>query len=260
MVATTQSQSVKSRALLDIATNGQSPYALGWKRLSYRRATRYKELKAGSESFVYRDDDAESFVGLLANTSLPIDEIFFIDARDITIANDNGAGAYNLVCVLYCTSGALFIKALFGDYGCDQYYPQSYASMTCTVSYTQDGIIEVLPTEKNWQAGNGLCYCLNIVAWCLDTLSYNIQLKTLATPQYKRIDYHAYLQSDKWGTKRQLALERAYHRCQLCNSPDNLHVHHRTYERLGNEKPEDLTVLCKDCHEMFHKSREVNRV
>jgi hypothetical protein len=27
-----------------------------------------------------------------------------------------------------------------------------------------------------------------------------------------------------------------------------LEVHHRTYTRLGFEIPEDITVLCDDCH------------
>lgn len=28
-----------------------------------------------------------------------------------------------------------------------------------------------------------------------------------------------------------------------------LEVHHRTYERLGNERPEDLVALCWCCHD-----------
>lgn len=32
----------------------------------------------------------------------------------------------------------------------------------------------------------------------------------------------------------------------------SLHVHHLTYENLGNEADEDLLVLCKDCHREIH--------
>lgn len=65
--------------------------------------------------------------------------------------------------------------------------------------------------------------------------------------------YLTYLRSATWRSKRIAALERAGQRCQVCNSPDKLQVHHRTYERLGNELPEDLTVLCDDCHTLFSR-------
>lgn len=29
-------------------------------------------------------------------------------------------------------------------------------------------------------------------------------------------------------------------------------MHHRTYERLGRERPADLTVLCESCHQRYH--------
>jgi hypothetical protein len=68
----------------------------------------------------------------------------------------------------------------------------------------------------------------------------------------KSLDYQLYLKSEHWRSRRLLALETAKHRCQLCNSTKRLDVHHRTYARLGNEAPEDLTVLCRRCHMMFH--------
>ena len=34
---------------------------------------------------------------------------------------------------------------------------------------------------------------------------------------------------------------------------DNLEVHHRTYERLGEELASDLTVLCNRCHHVHHQ-------
>ncbi|MCK9328065.1 MAG: hypothetical protein M0P69_21395 [Bacteroidales bacterium] len=69
------------------------------------------------------------------------------------------------------------------------------------------------------------------------------------------LDYQSYLSSSWWKDRREKALDLAKHRCQLCNSPEDLQVHHRTYERIGAELPEDLTVLCKPCHYWFHKSR-----
>lgn len=64
--------------------------------------------------------------------------------------------------------------------------------------------------------------------------------------------YANYLQSKHWKGVRQTALERAENRCQLCNKKGKLHVHHRTYENLGQEKDSDLIVLCGSCHAKFH--------
>ena len=73
----------------------------------------------------------------------------------------------------------------------------------------------------------------------------------------RSINYEKYLTSGQWKEKRLIALERAQHKCQLCNSSVRLEVHHRTYEHLGDELPEDLTVLCADCHRAH--SRRMSR-
>ena len=64
--------------------------------------------------------------------------------------------------------------------------------------------------------------------------------------------YRAYLQTDEWAHRRNIAVCCALHRCQVCYRGSRLEVHHRTYERVGHEMPEDLIVLCADCHELFH--------
>lgn len=64
--------------------------------------------------------------------------------------------------------------------------------------------------------------------------------------------YDEYLHSDAWAARRDDALRRADHRCQICNSDAEVHVHHRTYERIGAELSSDLTVLCAACHERHH--------
>lgn len=63
-----------------------------------------------------------------------------------------------------------------------------------------------------------------------------------------------YLKSDHWRRMRRLALEDADHRCAVCNATEHLDVHHRTYERLGNERLTDLLVLCRSCHDIFHQN------
>lgn len=63
-----------------------------------------------------------------------------------------------------------------------------------------------------------------------------------------------YLKSAHWAKVRSAALAYADHRCQVCNGRTQLDVHHRTYERLGREKPSDVTVLCRRCHETHHRA------
>jgi hypothetical protein len=65
-------------------------------------------------------------------------------------------------------------------------------------------------------------------------------------------EYRQYLTSRKWKDRREVALERAHHRCQLCLSDDNLNVHHNNYDNLGNEADIDLVVLCAHCHSRHH--------
>ena len=66
--------------------------------------------------------------------------------------------------------------------------------------------------------------------------------------------YQEYLQTPEWKARRQAALKRADRCCQVCNQDKTqLNVHHRTYDRRGYERDEDLIVLCRDCHDLFHK-------
>lgn len=64
--------------------------------------------------------------------------------------------------------------------------------------------------------------------------------------------YHEYLKTEAWAKLRKKAMQRAGFRCQLCNSKSHLQVHHRVYPKIyGTEKLNDLTTLCRDCHELF---------
>jgi hypothetical protein len=65
--------------------------------------------------------------------------------------------------------------------------------------------------------------------------------------------YLKYITSPVWKARAFDAIEKAGKKCQMCNSPKYLQVHHRTYERLGKERPSDLITLCSKCHSKFHK-------
>lgn len=65
--------------------------------------------------------------------------------------------------------------------------------------------------------------------------------------------YKDFLLSPAWEALRSAALIYAGNCCQICNSKKHLNVHHRHYNNAwGQEKLNDLTVLCRKCHAKFH--------
>lgn len=77
--------------------------------------------------------------------------------------------------------------------------------------------------------------------------------------QLKRMPYKEYLQSPEWDDLRWRTKRRVNWKCQLCNKDKaTLNVHHKTYERIGEELPSDLIVLCKGCHAKFHDKESRN--
>lgn len=69
----------------------------------------------------------------------------------------------------------------------------------------------------------------------------------------RSMPYQEYLQTPEWQERRQRHLKSAGYRCQVCNQAKGpLDVHHRTYERRGDEYYKDLLLLCRTCHEIFH--------
>jgi 5-methylcytosine-specific restriction endonuclease McrA len=70
-------------------------------------------------------------------------------------------------------------------------------------------------------------------------------------PVEMRRRYEAYINSAEWRRRRRRAIERAGYHCEKCGvsaQEERLEVHHLTYERIGHERDEDLSVLCHACH------------
>lgn len=69
------------------------------------------------------------------------------------------------------------------------------------------------------------------------------------------IEYRSYIKSEKWKRLRNAILRKRGLRCERCRRYRQkrfLHIHHKTYERLGNELLNDLEILCVDCHSFEH--------
>jgi len=66
-------------------------------------------------------------------------------------------------------------------------------------------------------------------------------------------EYLEYLKTASWKEFRMKTLNNPFygkpHRCFVCNSQKLLQVHHLTYEHIFEERPEDVMILCKYCHD-----------
>jgi len=69
---------------------------------------------------------------------------------------------------------------------------------------------------------------------------------------YRTMPYERYLQTARWRSRRNRALKLAEYHCQRCQAQRKLQVHHLSYARLGDERDEDLEVLCRGCHLGHH--------
>ena len=81
------------------------------------------------------------------------------------------------------------------------------------------------------------------------------QQKDAAAEEVARLrsmPYGEYLKTEHWKEIRYAALRRAGFACQACSAKINLNVHHRDYDRRGEERPNDVTVLCRSCHGRTH--------
>jgi hypothetical protein len=64
--------------------------------------------------------------------------------------------------------------------------------------------------------------------------------------------YQAYLCSREWGLLKEAVRQRCQGVCERCCVNRMDHTHHLTYARKYRERLEDLTGMCKQCHEFTH--------
>lgn len=80
----------------------------------------------------------------------------------------------------------------------------------------------------------------------------------MGVPRVRFVDhsdpaYLAYLASPRWRAKRAAAFASQGRRCRGCGATGMLDVHHLSYKRFGGrERPTDLVVVCRACHERIH--------
>ena len=75
--------------------------------------------------------------------------------------------------------------------------------------------------------------------------------------ELKKLSYEDFLFTWYWRTISNF-LRKTDKKCKLCNSIENLLVHHKTYSHHGDELHHlnDLVVLCDKCHKKVHDKRK----
>lgn len=69
--------------------------------------------------------------------------------------------------------------------------------------------------------------------------------------------YNRYLASPQWQEKRRKVLGRCKGICEGCGKRPAHHIHHLTYDRVGDEMLFDLVAVCLDCHRRIHPDKEL---
>ena len=75
-----------------------------------------------------------------------------------------------------------------------------------------------------------------------------------------RYQYSKYRESKVWQMIKSKVKDRDENVCTICGKTDvyndfimpRLHVHHKSYDNIYIEPIEDLTTLCRACHEVEH--------
>jgi hypothetical protein len=67
---------------------------------------------------------------------------------------------------------------------------------------------------------------------------------------------HLYYASREWAVLKEVVRERSGGNCERCRVAPGENVHHQTYERMYEERPEDLVHVCRPCHEFLSGRRD----
>jgi len=65
--------------------------------------------------------------------------------------------------------------------------------------------------------------------------------------------YRPYIKSWSWKKRRWAFFSIYDYECGMCGEEDkSMHLHHTTYENIGNEQESELIPLCGFCHWKVH--------
>lgn len=84
---------------------------------------------------------------------------------------------------------------------------------------------------------------------CLNQLGYESYRDYLASEHWQKVKKAFYNSS----LCKRFDQNAACDSCERIMARNNLHLHHKTYERLGHERLTDFSLVCENCHSKIHK-------
>lgn len=69
--------------------------------------------------------------------------------------------------------------------------------------------------------------------------------------------YSEYLKTKHWNNIKQQMYKKYRYHCCVCGWSHGIQIHHKTYERVGNESLDDLIYICKACHKLYHDNPDL---
>jgi hypothetical protein len=130
------------------------------------------------------------------------------------------------------------------------------------VSALLDRYIARLTDDKPWPTDEHIVLLITR-EWFNTVVSNNADDEVA---RLKSMPYPEYLKTPHWRRVRSAMLLAHGARCQsdICQNNDSywvggesrIHVHHATYKNRGNERFEDLRLLCDQCHKKWHDTKE----
>lgn len=77
-------------------------------------------------------------------------------------------------------------------------------------------------------------------------------IKTCTDTKESYGTYEEYLKTKHWLKVKARYVLKYVKMCSMCESTTWIDLHHITYNRIGNERDEDLIWLCRTCHKKIH--------
>jgi hypothetical protein len=72
--------------------------------------------------------------------------------------------------------------------------------------------------------------------------------------------YHQHVSSAQWKILKREVIEQRGNRCERCGQVSaSLELHHVHYRSLGSEQPDDVELLCPECHTKADEARAAKR-
>ena len=75
----------------------------------------------------------------------------------------------------------------------------------------------------------------------------------------RKMDYKKFLDSKYWELVSKYTKLKMGNKCAVCESGENIHVHHKNYMSHGYEHIfwyRDLVLLCGSCHSKYHSEHK----